>query len=63
MDGRQTKPIPTSGERGFICLKCGHQGFRVIYTRRAIGRRVNRRRECRKCGWRVTTWEQMIGMG
>jgi len=30
----------------------------VLYTRRAWGGRLLRRRECRHCGRRVTTYEQ-----
>jgi hypothetical protein len=45
---------------GLCCPKCGHARWRVIYTR-ASGGRVRRRRECRACGYRVTTWERIIG--
>jgi len=47
---------------GLICRKCGSQRFRVIYTRKAIGKLV-RRRACRQCGLRMTTWEKAIGIG
>ena len=34
---------------------CRH--FRVVYTRPTWGGRIMRRRECRNCGERMTTWE------
>ncbi len=48
-------------DRGIRCPKCGCGHFRVIYTRRAAGGRLVRRRECRHCGRRVTTTEQLLG--
>jgi len=32
--------------------------FHVLYTRAAIGGRILRRRECRHCGRRLTTYEK-----
>lgn len=49
------------GSRGLQCRHCGCRHFRVIYTRRAWGGRVVRRRECRHCEERITTWERAIG--
>jgi transcriptional regulator NrdR family protein len=46
---------------GLSCLRCGHQQLRVVYTRPAPDGKVVRRRECRQCGARVTTWERAIG--
>lgn len=48
-------------DRGLRCFNCGCQAFRVIYTRRARGEKLVRRRECRDCGQRLTTWERAIG--
>ena len=48
-------------QRGLVCRQCGGQRFRVLYTRRATGCRLIRRRECRDCGGRITTWERAIG--
>lgn len=45
--------------RGLVCLKCGCGHFRVIYTRPKSGGRIIRRRECRHCGRRVITTEQV----
>jgi hypothetical protein len=47
---------------GLCCPKCGPARWRVVYTR-AGGGRVMRRRECRGCQYRVTTWERIIGHG
>jgi len=58
------KPLPTSAavapadQRGLVCRHCGCEHFRVIYTRPAWGGRITRRRECRNCGRRMTTWER-----
>jgi transcriptional regulator NrdR family protein len=42
---------------GLHCGKCGQGQFRVIYTRRAPGAKIVRRRQCRGCGTRITTYE------
>ncbi len=44
-------------KRGLECPNCGCAHFRVLYTRRALGSRLLRRRECRYCGRRITTYE------
>ena len=46
-----------ASNRGVACRDCGCVHFRVLYTRRALGGRLLRRRECRHCGRRVTTYE------
>jgi DNA-directed RNA polymerase subunit RPC12/RpoP len=48
-------------KRGLECRYCGCKHFRVIYTRRGWGGKLIRRRECRHCGNRMTTWERPIG--
>jgi transcriptional regulator NrdR family protein len=53
---------PAEGDRGLRCRHCGCGHFRVIYTRAAWGGKLVRRRECRNCGKRITTWERPIGM-
>jgi transcriptional regulator NrdR family protein len=50
----------TPPQVGLRCRKCGGSRFRVIYTRARDGK-IIRRRECRECGTRVTTWERAIG--
>ncbi len=44
--------------RGLECPRCGCRHFHVLYTRAAIGGRILRRRECRYCGRRMTTYEK-----
>ena len=51
----------TEDRRGLVCRWCGCKHFRVIYTRPAWGGRILRRRECRHCGKRMTTWEGSSG--
>jgi len=42
------------------CLYCGHESTRVIDTRLAEeGEAVRRRRQCRQCGRRFTTYERV----
>jgi transcriptional regulator NrdR family protein len=55
--GTEAAPKPPE-ERGLRCPKCGCGHFRVLYTRPAWGNRLLRRRECRHCGRRITTYEQ-----
>ena len=58
-DNRESAP-----KRGLECPGCGCTHFRVLYTRRALGGRLLRRRECRHCGRRVTTYETALrGLG
>jgi transcriptional regulator NrdR family protein len=46
---------------GLICRNCGGKYFKVIYTRKDKGGKIIRRRQCRKCGKRITTGEKIIG--
>ena len=56
------KSLPQGqNSRGLRCRKCGCGHFRVIYTRRGSGGKLIRRRECRYCGQRMTTWERSLG--
>ena len=52
---------PAQDKRGLECRYCGCRHFSVIYTRRGWGGKLIRRRECRHCGKRMTTWERPIG--
>lgn len=62
MKDHSSKPVEKAEEqRGLVCPRCGCEHFRVIYTRRALGGRVVRRRECRHCGRRATTAEHVVG--
>ncbi len=47
-------------DHGLCCRHCGCGHFRVIYTRPTWGNRIMRRRECRHCGKRMTTWERAM---
>ena len=46
--------------RGLLCPDCDSGQLRVVYTRGKDHGVVQRRRECRQCGCRVTTWEQIL---
>lgn len=52
--------VPDYGNtsRGIECPSCGCRVFFVVYTRRTWGGRIMRRRECRNCGRRITTYEK-----
>ena len=45
---------------GMVCRACGCRHFRVLYTRPDPRGGLRRRRECRHCGRRITTWEKEI---
>lgn len=45
-------------EVGLCCRNCGCRHFFVLYTKSVRGGRILRRRECRHCGKRVTTYEK-----
>ena len=60
MDAPTESADNKSEKRGLECPRCGCQHFRVLYTRRAWGGRLLRRRECRYCGRRITTYEQAV---
>ena len=53
-----TQQIGTKQDYGLECRECGCKHFRVVYTRPYHGGRIMRRRECRHCGKRITTWEK-----
>jgi len=55
------KPPQNGDDLGLQCRKCGCRHFWVVYTRAASGGKIVRRRECRHCGKRITTWERPIG--
>jgi hypothetical protein len=59
-DGRKKWPTDED-QRGLVCRHCGCKHFRAIYTRPTWGGRIMRRRECRHCGKRMTTWERAGG--
>jgi len=47
--------------RGLSCAHCGCRHLPVVYTRHTLDGRILRRRQCRHCGRRVTTWEKIGG--
>lgn len=52
---------PTSKPKtdyGLRCMTCGCRHLPVIYTRSKPGGRIMRRRQCRNCGKRMTTYEE-----
>jgi transcriptional regulator NrdR family protein len=54
---QQTKwPMGGSGS-GVECRECGCRHFEVLYTRRLANGVILRRRACRHCGRRLTTYE------
>jgi transcriptional regulator NrdR family protein len=55
----KTKPTPDL-PKGLVCRTCGCRHFEVLYTRPAFGGRLLRRRACRHCGRRLTTYEQPV---
>jgi transcriptional regulator NrdR family protein len=60
MNDTSDKPTDHPDHVGLRCRRCGHQRFRVVYTRPAPGGMVVRRRACRKCGRRITTREREV---
>lgn len=56
----RTQSSETKEKRGLECPRCGCGHFYVLYTRRARGGRLLRRRECRHCGRRVNALERIL---
>ena len=48
-------------DKGIECPKCGCRHFYTVWTRPAPRNRIWRRRECRHCGHKITTYEQALG--
>jgi hypothetical protein len=44
-------------KKGIECRRCGCRHFSTIYTRACV-KGIRRRRECRHCGLRTTTYER-----
>jgi len=60
MNDASQDPKDVGAHLGLRCGKCGHREFKVIYTRRAPGQTIVRRRECLRCGTRLTTKERIV---
>jgi transcriptional regulator NrdR family protein len=51
----------TQGDnRGLRCWHRSYDRLKVVYTRKRLSGQI-RRRECKRCKKRMTTWERMIG--
>jgi hypothetical protein len=50
-----------SAQKGIACRVCGCRHLRCLETRQAPGGRVKRRKACRHCGHRLTTFEKPYG--
>jgi transcriptional regulator NrdR family protein len=61
MSNQTPGPALPGAQVGLRCRRCGHGRFRVLYTRPRPGGKLVRRRECRHCGERFTTWERRLG--
>jgi len=46
-------------ERGLECRACGCRQFEVVYTRPLRDGRIKRRRACRHCGKKITTFARV----
>jgi transcriptional regulator NrdR family protein len=55
------RPPDSADHVGLRCRRCGHRKFRVLYTRPGRAGMIMRRRACRHCGERLTTWERPVG--
>ena len=55
---KNTKPDEKEKEAvGLECTRCGCNHFYVLYTRPRADGKILRRRECRHCGHKITTYE------
>ncbi len=59
MTGEPAEAKRPEEKRGLECPRCGCRHFHVLYTRAVSGGRIRRRRECRYCGRRMTTHENL----
>jgi hypothetical protein len=50
---------PAKDKSDLGCLHCGCKHLRTVYMRSSWGGRLVRRRQCRHCGRRFTTWETL----
>lgn len=60
MKANKTDPPAEAADEevGLRCRNCGCRHFFVVYTKGVRGGRILRRRECRHCGKRLTTYEK-----
>ena len=55
-----TKTAPVARAEGIECPRCGCRHLYVVYTRHH-NKKILRVRECRHCGRRIKTYEQVCG--
>ena len=51
--------IAPSNCKGLECPRCGCRHLYVVYTRQRL-KKILRVRECRHCGRRIKTYEQIV---
>lgn len=56
----QKRDVTAGSSRGLACPQCGSAELRVIYLKRLPGGVLMRRRECKRCGHRLRTREQVM---
>jgi transcriptional regulator NrdR family protein len=60
MAGDEANRVPVARAQGIECPRCGCRHLYVVYTRHR-NKKILRVRECRHCGRRIKTYEQMGG--
>ena len=60
MAGEEKIPESDARARGIECPRCGCRHVYVVYTRQRL-MKILRVRECRHCGRRIKTYEQVSG--
>ena len=58
MNEQATKPTVREHDNGPTWRYCCCKHFRLVHAGPTRGGRILRRRECRRCGKRMTTWER-----
>jgi transcriptional regulator NrdR family protein len=51
------KPVPAEPTKGLVCPKCECRHFHVVEVSPLPEGKIRRRRECRHCGFRISTTE------
>jgi transcriptional regulator NrdR family protein len=52
---------PDEEPRGIICIKCGCAHFYTLDTTRVRNGKIRRLKQCRHCGKRIHTYEEIFG--
>lgn len=61
MNGERKRKRLVTGDRGLVCGACGCRHFYTTHTEPLADGRIRRRKVCRACGRKKTTYE--IGLG